>query len=300
MGFGIVTGDIERWADVAMWSAPPISEERPKVRLISMTPNPLKVMAAAAELYRGNVVDNPADIHQGTALHWLREMGQTRLAAPLEFVDLHFLLEGVTRAFTHQLVRQRTAVYIQESMRFAVKESAATEVGLPPSLAGLKPDDPRVKIWTDAVGDIDEAYNRLVAGGMPAEDARGLLPTNILTRVHYKTNLRNLAEHAGNRLCTQAQFEWRQVWAKMIQAIQDRPREMEQWGDAWQYDAIADMFRPICYLTGKCEFMGDNDRYCRIRERVQAHHGRAEPSEEWNDISPVEWLADPTAARQPR
>ena len=33
--------------------------------------------------------------------------------------------------------------------------------------------------------------------GVPAEDARGLLPTNIATRLHYRTDLRNLVNTAG-------------------------------------------------------------------------------------------------------
>jgi flavin-dependent thymidylate synthase len=310
------------------------------VTLIHMTANPLKVMAAAAEMYRGQPVRSADEVSDDTARHWFEEMSKTRLQAPFEFIDLHFLIEGVTRAFTHQLVRQRTAVYVQESQRFAVKENGVHEVGDPPSLAGI-PDDHRHRlVWKNAVRNITEAYNQLVNSGMPAEDARGLLPTNITTRVHYKTNLRNLAEHAGNRLCTQAQFEWRLVWAEMIKAIRQEGKRQQEIlesdsiygfptstgpGDiTWQYDLIASLFKPICYSTGKCEFMADADRFCKIRERVQANHEVGRPSSEWGTnydpenaytdgapregqvggpswiraIHPHEWLADPTSARR--
>jgi hypothetical protein len=94
--------------------------------------------------------------------------------------------------------------------------------------------------------------------------------------------------------------------------------------EAWQYKAISDLFRPICYSTGKCEFMASADRKCTIRDRVQANHSIGRPSSEWDKdlnlgypqfgnppmpafnskgeqilpaIYPEEWLRDPTAAR---
>jgi flavin-dependent thymidylate synthase len=304
----VTDGEVLRWADAAMYRAVPTANEDggpvvPRVTLIHMTANPLKVMAAAAEMYRGQPVRSADEVSDDTARHWFEEMSKTRLQAPFEFIDLHFLIEGVTRAFTHQLVRQRTAVYVQESQRFAVKENGEHEVGLPPSLAGTRDwegfrelheptiwdkedflvwaerNEPEQALrfrWDEAVAKVVETYNQLVNMGMPAEDARGLLPTNITTRIHYKTNLRNLAEHAGNRLCTQAQFEWRLVWAEMIKAIRQEGKRQQEILESdsiygfptstgpdditWQYDLIASLFKPICYSTGKCEFMADADR----------------------------------------
>jgi flavin-dependent thymidylate synthase len=285
-----MSGEIQRWADVAMFEAMP-GIAIPEVTLVAMTPRPLQVMAAASELYRGRVFDFPEDVTREQCEYWFTEMTRTRLQAPLEFIDLHFLIEGVTRAFTHQLVRQRTGVYIQESMRFAVKTNAMMEVAYPPSIAGLPDDHPLRVMWDKSVMFITTRYNDLVNAGVPAEDARGLLPTNITTRIHYKTNLRNLAEQAGLRLCSQAQYEWKQVWDGIIRAILDYgPQE-----DHWQQIIIAKMFRPICYTTGRCEFRGDNDRHCVIRERVEGHYARGEAPDQWDDINPLEPLLEGAA-----
>lgn len=290
--------EVQKWADDAMWLAEPIGDGKepikPKVYLMNMTESPLYTLAAAAELYQGRVVRHKSDITQEVAMRWFLDMSRTKLAAPLEFVNLHFLLEGVSRAFTHQLVRQRTAVYVQESMRFAVKEQAAFEVVMPPSIARLSEDDPKRKIWHDHVGDMAERYTSLVNSGVPAEDARGILPTNIATRVHYATNLRNLADHAGNRLCTQAQFEWRLVWAEMISAIRSQGFE---YAAQWEIEAICSLFRPVCFQTGRCGFDGSADRTCSIRPRVKTHEAAGEPPSVWGDIADWEWLADPTSAR---
>ncbi len=195
--------EVLRWADVSMYRAEHNAQAdagepvTPKAHLVFMTPNPLRVMASAAELYAGRIVLDPAEVTSGRAIDWFRDMTRTALQAPLEWIDLHFLFEGVTRSFTHQLVRQRTAVYVQESQRFAVKDNAALEVAYPPSIMGLPDDHPWRRMWDDAVYAMHRSYTTLVDSGLPAEDARGLLPTNITTRIHYKTNLRNLGEHAG-------------------------------------------------------------------------------------------------------
>src|SRR5882724_9450686 len=383
---------IQRWADNAMFSAAPLDkEEGPKVYLLSMTPDPLGTIAAVNQMYVGKPVRSLADVTDNERReHWQRVI-KTRLKAPFEFVKFHFMIEGVTRAFTHQMVRQRTATFAQESLRFAVVEDDFTSrVALPPSLAGTTGemfqerarivkkyrqltrygDDHGTQVphpsWTEwqeftargsemerkryrwdlALEKAQDSYSQMIEDGMPAEDARGLLPTNILTRLHYTTDLRALLEHAGNRLCTQAQFEWRLVWARMIEAIRDyrgiyradvsgelggppgtttRTRSSD-----WQQEEISKLFKPICYQTGKCEFMSPDDRACSIRARVQVNAEIGRKPEQWAEeydevegnpimsgfgpqsvvrehtgkpvfigaIKPVEWLADPTAARR--
>lgn len=286
---------IAKYADEAMFTAAPMpTQGEPQVTLLSMTPSPLRVIAAASELYRGEPVHDIFSIDRDTALNWLDGFKKSKISAPLEFVTLHFLIEGVTRAFTHQMVRQRTAVYVQESLRFAVKENAALEVVSPPSLDGLAADHPWRAEWDATVTRMAAGYNRLVSSGMPAEDARGLLPTNIATRIHYHTNLRALVDHSGMRLCSQAQAEWKTVWMKMIKAILNYGPVI----DRWQQREIASLFMPVCYQTGSCGFNGPADRYCVIRDRVNAHSAAGDPPDSWTDIDPHEPL-HPEAARRP-
>lgn len=354
--------DVQKWADVAMFKADPIdSESGPRVQLLSCNSDPLGTIAAAAKMYSGESVESLALITDEERRHYLGDVQKNALAAPLEFVNFHFLISGVTRGFTHQMVRQRTATYTQESTRFAVKEDVP--VGLPPSLNGTTPwqewwekcggeifpilvheinDSQRQIIdkyalnqaskeqiwrrnWDRAVAVIEEVYNENINLGMPAEDARGLLPTNLLTRINYNTSLRGLLEHSGLRLCTQAQFEWRLVWHKILEAIREYGKSVEyQNGDTrliggnedlpttylssqWQFDELAKIFKPICYQKGSCQFLSDVDRACTIRGRVQSFAELGIPSTRWEDykvrnqglepISRDEWMLDPSAAR---
>lgn len=337
-------GEVQRWADAAMFRAEDmpfdVNKDGPQVYMLSGTPDPLGSVAAFSAMYTGKVIRDKRDVTNDERNYHLQQMLKTKLKAPLEAVDLHFMIEGVTRSFTHQMVRQRTAVYAQESLRFAVKEDISTAVALPPSLADVEPftdeelgrlsadeealgrlPKPRQMMfeWQMIVLEVDHSYTKLVNMGMPAEDARGLLPHNITTRLNYHTNLRALQDHAGNRLCTQAQFEWRRVLARMVESIRnycsnpDHPNHHD--GDMefpdcdnWQWYQIAKIFKPVCYLTGKCEFGAEFDRECSIRGRVTEFSKRGIPSSEWEagvvtddavlpSILPYEWMLDPEAAR---
>lgn len=275
--------EVSTWVDRAMYEAAPMKSTMPKVFLLSATFDPLGGIAAACRMYEGKPTYHLGDVTDDERRHYWKEVSNTHLKAPLEFVKMHFFIEGVTRAFTHQMVRQRTAVYAQESLRFAVKTNLAEEVQMPPSLRGMPEDDPKRVLWDEAMVAIGKVYNSLVDTGVPAEDARGLLPHAVTTRLNYATDLRALLQHAGNRLCTQAQFEWRYVFLEIMRVLK------EYWG--WQADVMFDLehpvFAPVCYEQGRCPFKAGFDRGCTIRERVDA--GKFE------EIDPREWMADPRA-----
>ena len=294
--------EIVQWADDAMYEAQPILREegtrvQPRVFLLSATPDPLGTCAADMRMYRGDPVYSLSEITDEDRRWAWDELSKTHLNTALEGVSLKFMIEAVTRSFTHQMVRQRVgAYYVQESLRFAVKRGLAQEVALPPSIVSdaAHQDEGPQKIWNDTVAAIETAYNGLVDAGIPAEDARGLLPHAVTTRIIYHTNLRALFEHAGNRLCTQAQFEWRSVFMGIMKAIKDHQSDYylkDGNQDGWQWELIAQprshTFTPICYRMGHCAFMSTIDRGCTIRERVNAG--------QFDQIDPAEWMANPWA-----
>jgi flavin-dependent thymidylate synthase len=323
---------LRKWGDEHQYDAAPMQaqyDERtgvlPKVHLVWMTPDPLGAIAAACRMYEGKPTYSLDDITEEERRHYWDQAQATHLKAPLEYVKFHFFIEGVDRAFTHQMVRQRTAVYAQESMRFAVMGGNFHEnTSLPPSLHGTmtdpeyhpdgapstKPEQRWRDTWDEAIAAVERAYTSLVESGMPAEEARGLLPHAMATRLNYATDLRALLDHAGNRLCTQAQFHWRLVFAQMAKAIREYHEPDFDHPDTWQFQELSKVFRPVCYEQGKCPFKASFDRECSIRERVDANAALGRDSSEWHlplhyengvvvdAIHPGEWMMDPSAARR--
>lgn len=120
-----------------------------------------------------------------------------------EFVDYTFLIEGVTRAFTHQLVRHRVGVaFAQQSQR-----SVGVE-GFEYLATGMCIAD---EDYFAGMGEIKHRYSNMINKGIAAQDARGILPTNVLTNIMMKMNLRALADMMSTRLCIRAQDEFRDV-----------------------------------------------------------------------------------------
>jgi flavin-dependent thymidylate synthase len=277
------TKALEKYADASMFEAAPMQGREVSVHLLAMTPDPLGAIAAACMMYEGIPVYDLNDVTDEQRQHYAAQVQATHLKAPLEFVKFHFMIEGVDRAFTHQMVRQRTAVFAQESLRFAVKDNFATEATLPPSLAALPAHHPNRQKWDEHMQEVENFYNFLIGNGIPAEDARAMLPHNVSTRLHYATDLRNLSDHAGNRLCTQAQFVWRDVFTKIVDAIRNYSFEGEEL-------VKLPLFKPVCYQMGHCPFKADFDRGCTIRERVDAG--------KFDEIQDSEWMADARAAWQ--
>jgi flavin-dependent thymidylate synthase len=323
-----MSSEVVKWGDDAQYVSEPIKKKDgrivPQAFMLWGTPDPLGAVAAVGRMFKGIPTYDLADITDDERRLYWEETFKSHLRAPHEFIQLHFFVEGVSRSHTHQMVRQRTATFAQESLRFAVKEDLANEIPLPPSIAE---GSGAAKVWTDMMFEMEQAYTKLVNSGVPAEDARGLLPHATTTRLHWRTNLNDLLHHAGNRLCTQAQFEWRILMISVMKAMREYGVKSYKHNrtvgegqqvyyqtsfEQWQWELIAQptpqTFAPICYHTGKCEFRAIFDRPCSIRDRVDAFAAHGIPSDMWGDeninweepmaaIRYEEWLMNPDAAR---
>lgn len=122
-----------------------------------------------------------------------------------EFVDFTLSISGVTRAFTHQLVRNRTCSYAQQTMR--ILDMDGFEYATGPSIK----DQDQKEVYDGAMKQIQLAYNVLIELGVKVEDARGVLPTNILTNITMKINLRSLSDMMASRASSRTQGEYRDV-----------------------------------------------------------------------------------------
>jgi flavin-dependent thymidylate synthase len=142
-----------------------------------------------------------------------------------EFVNYTFLIEGVTRAFTHQLVRTRTASFAQQTMRVLdVSSGPGWDYLVGPTIAG---DEQRASLYQNEMDMIASCYSLLVKNGAAIEDARGILPTNILTNIVMGCNMRTFVELVRKRSSPRTQGEYRNV----LEAMKTAVREVHPWID---------------------------------------------------------------------
>tara|TARA_R100001369_G_scaffold23205_3_gene42610 strand:- start:196 stop:840 length:645 start_codon:yes stop_codon:yes gene_type:complete len=130
-----------------------------------------------------------------------------------EFIDYTFNVRDVSRGFTHQFVRTRQASYAQQSQRTVDMFGFSYYT---PERIENNPE--ALEAYDKAMTDIADAYQKL-RDLVPAEDARGILPTNIHTNIVAKFNLRTLSEMAKSRLSPRAQGEYQQVFKLMVAEI---------------------------------------------------------------------------------
>ena len=128
-----------------------------------------------------------------------------------EFVTYTFLINGVTRAFTHQFVRTRTGSYAQQTMRVLDVDGWDYLTG--PSIESA--DKTWKAHYDQTMGQIDSSYRQMIDAGIKIEDARGILPTNILTNIVAKFDLRTFSDTQRKRASSRTQGEYRDVMDAM-------------------------------------------------------------------------------------
>lgn len=133
-----------------------------------------------------------------------------------EFVSFTFNITGVTRAFTHQLVRNRHGSYAQQTMRILDMEGFSTV--MPETIKG---NDYHKMRYSNLMQEINAFYSDMVADDIPMEDARSILPTNICTNITVKFNLRTLSDMMASRASCRTQGEYRDVLNEMYDACVD-------------------------------------------------------------------------------
>ncbi|MBN1642699.1 MAG: FAD-dependent thymidylate synthase [Anaerolineae bacterium] len=132
----------------------------------------------------------------------------------IEHASASFEISGISRACSHQLVRHRLASFSQESQRYV--DMSEPDWVIPPDVLA----DPGAKvIWDEFVAQAIETYRRLRERGVKKEDARFLLPNATATRLIMTANFRELLHVFRLRISPHAQWEIRELCARMLLAI---------------------------------------------------------------------------------
>lgn len=203
-----------------------------KVTLLSHTPDPERLAAAAARLcYSNKTIDtlydgmnNPEDM-----IKMLIDMGHE---SPLEHASFTFGIEGVSRSLLAQLTRHRIASYSVKSQRYV--DESKLEVVVPPAIA----QDERAKAMFDETTEylrqkyislrdilkekyISEGMDQKAAQKKAIEDARFVLPNACETSLIMTMNVRSLFNFFSLRCCNRAQWEIRALADEMLRQVKE-------------------------------------------------------------------------------
>lgn len=174
-----------------------------QVKLLSITPDAELLIAQAYGICTGKDTIPISHIQELISLGHL---------SPIEHASASFLISGISRACSHQLVRHRLASYSQQSMRYAVQDR---EVVFPDSIVDL---DIRGE-YGYACDLAFDVYQEMLDNGVPMEDARMVLPIGSVTRLIMTCNLREWRHVIELRCSKNAQWEIRAVCADILRVL---------------------------------------------------------------------------------
>jgi len=209
-----------------------------KVTLINHTQNAAELLlfTKSTRLQLNSVLMNSIEeMPECDKMSELEYMANT-IPSSWEFVDYTFLIEGVSRAYTHQQVRTRAASYAQQTMR--VLDMGEFDYVYSDAILA----DVEAKRCVDScLKGIKSHYRELILRGIAPEDARGILPTNIATNIVCKFNLRTLSELAKSRTGGRTQGEYQ----KVINACIDAALAVHPWAEKFLFTQSRDYFQEI-------------------------------------------------------
>jgi thymidylate synthase (FAD) len=248
-----------------------------KVTLIAHTPNPERVVAAAAKLcysdaHIEDLLDGLTEEKTASFLNMLSDLGH---ASPIEHASFTFGIEGVSRTLLAQITRHRLASFSVQSQRYVRLDDFRYVV--PPEIeaipeakaAFIDSMNEDAKRYLDLAKKLEDGHTaRLMAEGMPEktarakaakqanEDARFVLPNACETKMVVTMNTRSLLNFFRLRCCNRAQWEIRALAEEMLRLV---------------YPVAPHLFRtagPAC-LAGPCP---EGKMCCGKTADVRAHY----------------------------
>jgi len=214
-----------------------------KVELIRYTPEPEKLIAAAAKLCYSKVgideiMEGLDEEKVSRFLNMLMDLGHE---SPIEHVSFTFAVEGVSRVLTHQLVRHRIGCsYSQQSQRYVKLDQF--EYVIPPQIAAI--EEAR-ELFVKAMEEDQKVYDKLVeilykqnydkyiregqsekkaaqmAEKVSIEDARYVFPNACETKIVFTMSARALLNFFRMRCCERAQWEIRNMATEMLKKVRE-------------------------------------------------------------------------------
>ena len=213
-----------------------------KVGILEHTPNPERVIAAAAKLCYSAVgvdelLEKMTPEKTESYIEMLRGLGHE---SPFEHASFTFAVEGVSRSLLAQITRHRIASFSVQSQRYVDKSEFSYII--PPAVER----NPEARaLFLEAMAHDRETYHKLhellaadaydemISGGKDEknarrdaekkanEDARYVLSNACDTKIVFTMNVRELYHFFTLRTCERAQWEIRAMAEEMLRLCRE-------------------------------------------------------------------------------
>ncbi len=177
-----------------------------KVELISITENSEKHIEFCARVCYNSNEKITEDSHKV----FISNLIKNGHLSVLEHAYASFLIDEISRACSHQLVRQRLATFSQRSQRY-VNERGFSYV-IPED---IERNSEAMEIFNKVINEIRNGYDKLIELGIKKEDARFLLPNASCTTLTMTANFREWLHIIDLRVSKHAQWEIRELLIKI-------------------------------------------------------------------------------------
>lgn len=213
-----------------------------KVKLISHTDNPEKLIAQAAKICYSpvGVEEIEKSLDRDNIEKFINMLMDIGHESPIEHVSFTFAVEGVSRTLTHQLVRHRMASFSQQSQRYVKLDQF--DYVIPPA---IEKNEQAKQVFIKAMQEDQQHYGEIVdilykenfellitqgedektakskAEKKSIEDARYIFPNACETKIVFTMNARSLFNFFKHRCCNRAQWEIRDMAVAMLKLVRD-------------------------------------------------------------------------------
>ncbi|WNS74253.1 FAD-dependent thymidylate synthase [Bacillus sp. DTU_2020_1000418_1_SI_GHA_SEK_038] len=176
--------------------------------------NPSEIVELEGEKYFGS---EASDGKSGTdADRLLRHIVNSGHTSTMEHLNFTFAIEGISRSLLAQLTRHRHFSYSVQSQRYNKLETTSKSGGFDYVIpASVEKNDQTLDMYSIAMERIQDIYDDLRKYGVPAEDARYILPNAATCNLVLTGNLRSILDFYGKRSAKQAQWEIRELAEKI-------------------------------------------------------------------------------------
>jgi len=187
-----------------------------EVILLSHTPNPEEVIETAYLSCRSIWDQLQSKRKKRSFDDRIEEVFRNGHFSILEHASATFLVKGISRSCSHQLVRHRIASYSQLSMRRVNIRNLGFIV--PPKINDNKN---ALKLYRKIINDSSKIYNELIKLGIEKEDARFCIPIGVETQIIFTMNFRSLIHFLKLRTPPEAQWEIRELALKTYELLKN-------------------------------------------------------------------------------